>query len=160
MSLMGKMGDAALALGNRSIHRAYFPISFLISSLFKADDRKKACVIVTPGKDNSWGTWGSFEPTGTNLLNKGFFSQSGPGAYECYRAATCNETEFKMPKTCDPDIMQQAAFHAIWGTFCEELSILSFTMEQKVWGNRASFGKFMDKFGTTTATMTFTLPQF
>ncbi|RZF36428.1 hypothetical protein LSTR_LSTR010848 [Laodelphax striatellus] len=160
MALMGKMGDAALALGNRSIHRAYFPISFLIASLFTDDDREKACVLVTPGKDGGWGTWGSFDPVGTQLLNKGFFSQSGPGAYECYRLATEGERKFKMPKTCDADIMQQAAFHAIWGTFCEDLSILSFATERKQWGNRASFGKFMDKFGSTSETMTFDLPQF
>lgn len=157
-ALMGKLADTALVLGNRSIHRAYFPAIFVCKGLFTAAERKAAVTRQDGHEATQWPRWAPLDINGTPLLSKCYFSQSGPGAYECYRLATEGAT-FLMPKTCSADIMQQATFHAIWGTFCEDLSILSFVTSRKVWGNRGSFGKFLDKYGTTEERLEFDFPR-
>lgn len=95
----------------------------------------------------------------TPFLEK--FDMSEKGAALLYEACASDKGGWIMPQTAGSDaaLWGQAVFHAIWGSYTEDLSLLAWMTSQKKWTTRKEFGGLMEKLGTSKGTISITIPQ-
>ncbi len=67
---------------------------------------------------------------------------------------------FVMQGNMNSDQAQQIAFHSIFGTYKEDLSLLSAVTEKAVWNTRTELGNSMQQMGTSGKKVAFKYPQF
>lgn len=118
-------------------------------------DWKDNKIISTPSQLIS----GSME-TEPELHDLGCWDMSGKGAALIYKKAQENKSGWTMPKTAEmtSEIGRQCTFHAIWGSFCEDFSLLKWMTDKRQWLKRREMGGFMVEYGTVKSTIKIDLP--
>lgn len=74
------------------------------------------------------------------------WDHSGKGAILNYNNIAGVAWKFPKVKEHNDAIASQAVFHAVWGTYCEDLSLLQWMTTEKKWFKRHQMGGFMEAF--------------
>lgn len=147
--LFSALADITLITTARNTHRATFPPSVFLTYFTTS----ASAAHYTAVADGHWTNNAKFAGI---LPTK--FDVSGKGMHVVWRSIR-NRT-FLVPRTCTAEISQQAVFHATFGTFCEDLGLLSSITNVPVWATRSEMGDFMKNYGQTKESMAIRLPQF
>lgn len=85
------------------------------------------------------------------------FNVSGKGAFRTYQLA--HDIQWELNGNLDDYQAAQATFHAIFGTYKEDLGVLEVITNHARWYTREEFGGKFRKMGTSTSFTTFRLPK-
>lgn len=88
------------------------------------------------------------------------WSHSGKGAFLNYNDMLVVKWTIPKVKEFNQAVAFQAVFHSIWGTYCEDLSLLAYLTTEDKWIRRHEYGAFMEGFGTTKEYAQIKLPKF
>lgn len=85
---------------------------------------------------------------------------SGKGAALIYKKCQEAKKKWTMPKTLEmtADIGGQCTFHAIWGSFWEDFSVLKWMTDKKQWLKRREIGGLMVKYGSVKEAIAIEIP--
>lgn len=88
-----------------------------------------------------------------------FFSTTGAGGWYTYKKASSLSTKFTVCGEMEEEMASQIVFHSIFGTYKEDLSILSQITDVASWYTREEMGPCFRKQGTTAHITKVTLPK-
>nr|QMP82373.1 nucleocapsid protein [Lepidopteran orthomyxo-related virus OKIAV1731] len=97
------------------------------------------------------------EPDANKFCN--FFSTTGAGGWYLYKKAMEGNIKFTMCSEMDKDKAAQIVFHSIFGTYKEDLSILSQITNIKTWFTREQLGDCFRCQGTSSTVVNIDLPK-
>lgn len=88
-----------------------------------------------------------------------YWDHSGHGVALIYQK--CFDQEWKVPKGAGATVenMSQATFHAVYGSFSEDFSLLKWITDKPKWMTRKEMGNFIERYGTTKEVLTISLPH-
>lgn len=162
--LIGALADLTLLVPARNQRRAFFPLCrFAYAALSKEEKKayshewKDKKITKTPTKliDTV------MDQDGMEIYHLNCWDMSGKGAAMIYKTCHAAAEGWTMPKTSEmtSEIAGQSTFHAIWGTFCEDFSLLKWVTDKKQWMKRREMGGFMINYGSSTSTVKISLPE-
>lgn len=131
------LADTLLIAGTRNAHRVFFPILLFYLSVHSS-----------PADGITFGT---LEP---DILGKVDFS--GKGAFMVYKNM-CNLTGITMYANTDDAKAQQIIYHAMFGTFKEDLNLLAEITTCGTWNTRSELGKCFAGMGSSERQLNITL---
>lgn len=124
------LADLVLITTSRQAQRMFFPINMVFRAVCCPDGKK------ADGAAEDGTLFKSFIH-GDELLKA--FNVSGNGGFYLYNV--CTNMRFSLEGQFTEEEAKQVVFHSIFGTFKEDLSILSQITNQGSWLNRESMGK-------------------
>jgi len=142
--LICAIGNLLLLISGRQAHRAFMPAGALIMSLMNPND-------VNFMYSNSCVDYPGFDYSRISRFN--FSGQASFVAYNRLSAMSCPSVLGKHAA--------QIFFHAVWGTYCEDLGVLEWmTQTSGEWANRAELGDCFRAYGTCNDTLNFQTIKF
>lgn len=160
--LIGALADLCSLISARNQRRAFFPLCmFAYAALSETEIKgyshewKDNKIVMTPSKIDAGGM-----DTDPELHDLTCWDVSGKGAALIYKKCQEAKKKWTMPKTLEmtADIGGQCTFHSVWGSFCEDFSLLKWMTDKKQWLKRRVMGGFMLEYGSVKAVMDIDLP--
>lgn len=147
------LAKLCMVIPPRNQRRAFFPMAW-ISLLALTDEETKHYMCKFKTTEGSEGTSSRMETeikeacyTPSTLFvdkeqkipateNMNLWDHSGKGAILNYNSIADVAWKFPKVKEHSDEIASQAVFHAVWGTYCEDLSLLQWMTTEKKWFKR------------------------
>lgn len=160
--LISALADLTLLIPARNQRRAFFPLCmFAYAALSPSEIKgyshewKDKKIVTTPSKIVEGGM-----ETDPDLHDLSCWDMSGKGAALIYKKCQESKNGWSMPKTAEmtAEIGGQCTCHSIWGSFCEDFSLLRWMTDKRQWLKRREMGGFMVEYGTTKTSIRIDLP--
>lgn len=131
------------------------PITCLLAEILLIATGRQATRMCFPLCGVSW-VYKSNSPAQQIVMLENF-NVSGRGGFATYKALTA--LKFWMQGELTQEKASQIAFHCIFGTYKEDLSLLSFMTNQATWYTREEFGKCFLQMTNVGKSVEFKLPE-
>lgn len=160
--LIGKLGDLALLVPPRNQRRMFYPLHALAFFCLSSEEIKGLHLKVMAGIEPMETDTGSSskevpEPkkakTAFNIVdpqdpksgNAYEFDCSGKGALKCWTQYVKHLKPKMVGLEAEAEKLAQILFHSYWGTFSEDLGVLSAITSNKHWFTRSELGSVFQK---------------
>lgn len=130
--IISLLGDILLISTSRQIRRMFFPLAMMVATLYPA---------------------GKFDE---EMIKR--FNVSSHGGYHVYDEAC--RYKWSINGKMNDVHASQIVFHSIFGTYSEDMGVLSEITNVGKWCTREELGKSFQSMGDSSTTRTFSLPKF
>lgn len=150
--LFQALANVILITTSRNVHRAFFSICMVTDYLMTSDEIE----YYRATKEGKYSAK-PYAKKPEDTTRKTEFNFSDVGMFKCWNAMN---GDLYMPNTMRQDDAAQVFFHATFGTYKEDLSILRQVTTMPRWKTRRELGEFMKDFGTKKEVIAFSPPKF